>query len=31
MSYGAEFANKNDWVIFLGSDDCFLRIIPYLP
>ena len=23
MSYGAEFANKNDWVIFLGSDDWF--------
>ena len=23
MSYGAGFANKNDWVIFLGSDDWF--------
>jgi glycosyltransferase len=23
MSYGAQFANKNDWIIFLGSDDWF--------
>ena len=23
MSYGAEFANNNEWIIFLGSDDWF--------